>query len=354
MEAASQSLKTKIHWRKVKAGIRDTWLLLRQFRWPLLVFCLTISGGGLLYYYLSQVAAEGIANPIAGIYHILGLTFLNPTEDFPQTWYLEIFYFIMPVIGIGILAQGVADFGVLFFNRRERGKEWEMAVASTFHHHIVLIGLGHLGYRVARNLYQMGEDVVVVEQNPKADLVESVKLMGIPVIQADGVRDDTLEAAGIRKARSIILCTQNDSLNLQIALKARSVNPKMQVVVRIFDESFAQALHNQFGFIAMSATGMAAPAFAAASVGADITPPITIEGEAMSLAKLNIPPQSRLVGQSVAEVEGHYDLSIVLLRRQDEADPHPQAERILEAGDVLAVLGGPQEIRLLMQDNRPA
>jgi hypothetical protein len=85
------------------------------------------------------------------VYHILALTLLNPIEEFPSTWYLEIFFFIMPVVGIGILAQGLADFGILFFNRSERSKEWEMAVASTFSNYIVLIGLGHLGFRVANH-----------------------------------------------------------------------------------------------------------------------------------------------------------------------------------------------------------
>lgn len=88
----------------------------------------------------------------------------------------------MPVIGIGILAQGVADFGILFFNRRSRGKEWEMAVASTLSQHIILVGLGHLGYRVARDLSQMDHDVVVIERDPSVDLVASIKQMNITVI----------------------------------------------------------------------------------------------------------------------------------------------------------------------------
>ena len=55
----------------------------------------------------------------------------------------------MPIIGIGILAQGLADFGSAIFNRKTRNKEWEMAVASTLNKHTILVGLGHLGYRVA-------------------------------------------------------------------------------------------------------------------------------------------------------------------------------------------------------------
>jgi Trk K+ transport system NAD-binding subunit len=288
------------------------------------------------------------------MYVVLGLTFLQPLNEFPHAWYLEIFYFLMPVIGIGILAQGVADFGILFFNRRSRGKEWEMAVASTFNQHIILVGLGHLGYRVVHDLYQMGKDVVVVERDPSIDLVASVKQMEIPVLQEDATRELVLKQAGVDNASAIVLCAQNDSINLQIALKARKLNPKIHVIVRIFDGEFAQALHDQFGFTAMSATGMAAPSFAAAAAGIDITPPITIEGESLSLARISVGSNSPLIGKSVGEIETGYELSVVLLHHQNEHDFHPPADRCLEAGDLLAILGGPIQINQLMQNNIPS
>ena len=139
-----------------------------------------------------------------------------------------------------------------------------MAVASTFSQHVVLVGLGHLGYRVAQHLHSMHQDVVAVEMNPSETLVADVRALNIPVIHDDGAREATLIAAGVRQARAIMLCTQQDSLNLQMAVKARSLNPAIQVVLRIFDDDFAESLHKQFGFKAFSATGMAAPAFAAA------------------------------------------------------------------------------------------
>ncbi len=98
--------------------------------------------------------------------NVLCMTFLQPIGEFPQTWYLEIFYFIMPVIGLIIVAQGIADFGYMFFNRRTRRKEWQMAVATFYKDHIILIGLGHLGYRIVLNLINLDQDVVVIEHNP--------------------------------------------------------------------------------------------------------------------------------------------------------------------------------------------
>lgn len=339
--------------KKIKAEWRDTWLLLGEFGAPLLIFLLTMLVGGIGYYLLSAYAGEPLGNLLEGIYMVLTMTFLQPAGVFPHTWYLGIFYFIMPIIGLVILAQGVAEFTVMLFNRRARGKEWEMAVVSTYSNHIILVGLGHLGFRVAQEIYAMDQEIVLIEANPKADLITSIKSMGIPVIQDDASQPSTLETAGVKKARAILLCTQNDSLNLKIALNAKRLNPKINVILRIFDDDFAHALQEQFGYTAFSATGMAAPAFAAAASGVDMTRPITIEGQSMSLAHLKIGTDSLLINQSVNTVEQKYNLSVVFIRRNSTSDFHPPADCYLSSDDVVAVLGGPKEIRSLVSDNHP-
>lgn len=252
---------------------RDTRVLIGQFRWSLLAFFSVVIGGGLLYFVLSKLAQEPVQNPAEAIYLVLGLIFFQPVGNFPSAWYLEAFYFVMPVVGLGIVALGVADFGVSLFNRRMRSKEWEMAVASTFSNHIILVGLGHLGYRVVQELCALGQEVVVIEIDPSEDLVNNIKRLNIPVIHDDARREAALEAAGIQRASAITLCPQNDSMNLQIALKARTLNPNIRVILRIFDEDFAYALEKQFGFSALSATAIAAPSFAVAAAAASSPPP---------------------------------------------------------------------------------
>jgi Trk K+ transport system NAD-binding subunit len=338
--------------RSWKASWRDTQLLVREFRQPLLVFSLAILICGWIYYVLAQQLHEPIESLAEAFYLMLTLTFLQPSQDFPNYFVLQIFYFMMPVLGVLTLAQGLADFGVLLFNRRARNKEWEMAVASTMSDHHILVGLGHLGYRVADQLHDMGEEVVVIELNPAADMAGSIQKMGIPIIHDDATHETILEGANVSKAKSIILCTQNDALNLKVALKARSLNPGLQVIIRIFDEEFAESLHTQFGFTALSGTGIAAPVFAASAAGADITNPISIEGEALSLARMTLEPKSQLVGKTVGHVEDNYSVSIILVRYDHHSDLHPTDSRVLRKGDQLAVLGRPQKLHALLHECR--
>ena len=197
----------------------------------------------------------------------------------------------------------------------------------------------------------MQESVVVIELKPTAEMISAVQAMSIPVIQDDATRPGALEGAGIERAKTIILATQNDSLNLQIAVKARSYNKDIQVVIRIFDADFANSLQQQFGFIALSATGMAAPVFAAAAAGADVTNPISIEGQQLSLARLTISAASGLVQKTIGHVEDRYHLNIILVRHDHHSEMHPTDNTVLNAGDTLAVLCGPESLNHLLHDN---
>lgn len=342
-------MKSKL--RRWQASWRDTLILLGEFRAPLLIFTFAMLGGGLLYKWLAHLVGEPTSGLAEAVYTVLTATFLQPLGSFPHHPILQVFHFVMPIFGISILAQGLADFGSLFFNRRARNKEWEMAVASTMNKHIILVGLGHLGYRIACKLHEMGENLVVIEFKADAEAVEAVREMNIPVIADDAVRQSALEAANIKDARTIILASQNDAMNLQIALKARSLNPKIEVVIRIFDEDFAHALQEQFGFSALSATEMAAPVFAAAAAGADVTSPITVEGQLLSLARLTVKPASKLGNTTVGFIEDTYHLNVVFLRRDHNSHMHPTDAHPVRAGDTLAVLGGPNELSRLMRAN---
>jgi Trk K+ transport system NAD-binding subunit len=337
--------------REWRAVFRDTLLLTGEFKEPLIIFGSAILAFGVMYYKLALFYQVPVDSYAESFYLMLTLTFLQSAGEFPDQPLLQSFYFIMPLVGLATLALGLTEFGILLFNRRARTKEWEMAVASTYTKHTVLVGLGHLGYRVVQNLHEMEENVVVLEVNPNVDTLTAVRKMGVPVIEDDATRPSVLEAARIAQAKTIVLCTQNDALNLQIALKARSLNKTINVVIRIFDEEFAKSLHDQFGFTALSATGMAAPVFAAAVAGAEFTNPISVEGHQLSLAKLSIAPSSDINGRTVGFVEDNYHLNIVLLRHDQKNEMHPTDSSLLSGGDMIAALGEPENLNHLLHDN---
>lgn len=328
---------------------RDTYILVNEFRTPVILFTIAVLIAAIFYHAISASIGEPVDGYTEAVYIALTSAFFQFNGEFPHNIYLQLFHIFMPIVGISALALGLADFGSLFFNRQARNKEWEMAVASTMKKHTIVVGLGHLGFRIIQKLYEMDKQMVVIELDPATDLISAVQKMKVPVIQADATRPATLEAANIKNAQTIILASQNDAMNLQIALKARTLNPKIQVVVRIFDQDFAHSLRDQFGFAALSATEMAAPVFAAAAAGADVTNPISVEGQHLSLARFTIAPSSPLANKTVGYVEDNYKLNVILLRHDQQSEIHPTDSRPLSAGDTLAVLGTAEQLRKLMR-----
>lgn len=337
--------------KRLRAALRDTLVLLREFRSALLLFILTLLVGGGAWMALSNSVGEQVGYA-ESVYTVLKLVFFAADEPFPVEWYRDLFFFLMPVLGLAILGRGAAEFGVLLFNRQSRESQWEVAVASTLRNHIVICGLGHLGIRVVRELISLGEDnVAVLDNDPAAARAEECKSYNIPVITGDGSQVKTLLDAGVDKADAFIVCTNNDLLNLQIALTVREVNPGVRLIVRIFDDVMGRRLADQLGFDnVFSGSALAAPFFAGAGMGTDVTQTFYVEDEVMNMSRLRVRPNSALVGATVGDLERDVDLSVVLHQRDSEVDLHPNPEVTLAEGDLMVVftnLAGLAELREL-------
>jgi Trk K+ transport system NAD-binding subunit len=302
---------------------------------------------------LAQSAGEARpASPVEAVYLVMSMIFLQAGVDFPNAWYLQIFFFLMPVVGLGSLAQGAADFGVLLFNRRARGEAWQVAVAETYSNHIVIVGMGHLGFRVARALNEIGENFVIIEQDPEAELISHAHSWKAPVINGDSLKQEILRQAGVERAKTVVIATSDDTMNLQIAIHARAVNPNIRTIVRLFDDEFAREVRQAFGITAAySASALAAPAFAAAASGLEVPQTITLNGRVLNMNQITLAAQSPLIGKTVSQVEHQFDLSIVLLRRGKEADLHPNNDSKLRAADQITVFADVATLHRLHQLN---
>ncbi|MBS1724954.1 MAG: NAD-binding protein [Armatimonadetes bacterium] len=132
--------------------------------------------------------------------------------------------------------------------------------------HVVLVGLGNVGFRTAENLTEMGADVAVIELNPEATYRQFLA-DEVAFIAGDGRDTETLERAGMRQASALIVATQNDAVNLSVALAAHTMNANARVVVRLFDADFARKVQEVMVVsAALSASRIAAPGFVGAAL----------------------------------------------------------------------------------------
>lgn len=85
---------------------------------------------------------------------------------FPEQWYLQTLMFVIPILGLVGVADGLPRFGSALVNKQSRGQKWEVAMASTYSNHVIVCGLGKLGCRTVLELVKFGREVVGIELNP--------------------------------------------------------------------------------------------------------------------------------------------------------------------------------------------
>jgi CPA2 family monovalent cation:H+ antiporter-2 len=97
-------------------------------------------------------------------------------------------------------------------------------------HRAVVIGFGPTGRTVVRLLRENGIAPTVIELNMEA--VRALRQDGIDAIYGDATRPETLEAAGIGRAGSLILGSAGMANSAEVIRLARTLNPSIRVLAR--------------------------------------------------------------------------------------------------------------------------
>jgi hypothetical protein len=115
-----------------------------------------------------------------------------------------------------------------------------------YKNHLILCGLGRLGYYIADELQKIGERVVIIESNQESANIEYFRNHNIDVYVGNARQPQVLQDAGAENCRALISVINDDYANLEIGLNARYFQPDIRLVLRIFDESMALVIKEKF------------------------------------------------------------------------------------------------------------
>lgn len=314
------------------------WALVREFKGTLLALALVQAVGTLLYLAVSPDVLDGRQPTLLrAVYAAWMALFAQPVGSPAECWYIAALAAIYPVIGFIILGEGIVRFALLMISRRQGEKEWTMVTASTYRNHVILCGLGHLGYRILQQLVQAGVPVVAIEKDADGRFVAQARETQTPILIRDMKEDQAIIDAGIRHARSIIIATNDDLANLEVALDARKMNPGVHILLRMFDQQVAAKLSGAMTIdTAFSASSLAAPIVAAMSQQAQILGHYTIAGVPHVTAQVSVGVDSHLVGHTIADVERDHGAH-VLAHNPTSAGQIPSPTGVLVPGDMLVL-----------------
>ncbi|MEV4722349.1 potassium channel protein [Micromonospora humida] len=159
-------------------------------------------------------------------------------------------------------------------DRARRATGWRLRMNGDTRPHYVVCGNDPLAYWVVRAL--LGTDLahgrvritLVVPERRRSEGPDGRDVDGVQVIRADRLDEDTFRRAGLAGADGLALLHQDDVGNMHAALCAQEVEPRLRLVVRMFNTSLANGLRQLFPDSAvLSDASMAAPAFVAAALG---------------------------------------------------------------------------------------
>jgi Trk K+ transport system NAD-binding subunit len=254
---------------------------------------------------------------------------------------LRIYAIFLSLIGAAIVAVVYAFITDALVRSRLLQTLGRRTVPGNVRDHVIVAGLGSIGYRVALGIAARGVPVVAVEISDEGRFVSAARAAGIPVYIGDARSAAVLDDLRLETARALVAVTSDDLVNLSSALVARAARADLRVVVRLFDPDFALRVQHGFGIrFTRSVSHLAAPAFAAAAVGTQVVATVPVGDKRVVLfARLRVPAGSGLEGRLASSLGGAGSLRVLAV-----ADPGSEiarwdvpADEIMDAGEEVVV-----------------
>ena len=203
---------------------------------------------------------------------------------------------------------------------------------------VLLIGGGTVGTAAARALARKGVTVHLVERDP----VRCQQLRGVcdAVFQGDASDYDLLHEAGIDKAPSVLLTTNDDAVNIYLASYCRRLNPELRIVSRITHERNLEAIYRAGADFVLSYATLGVEAITAILQGNKLL----VLGERVDLFMHELP--ATLYGQTLAEssIGPRTGLNVVALKRDGHLTTQRPPDTRLQPGTELLMIGSDEQM----------
>lgn len=239
--------------------------------------------------------------------------------------------------------------------------------------HVVICGYGRTGQRIAHLLEQAGIRTISLDLDPER--VREAAAAGESVVYGDGSRIESLGAAGIARARALVVTFADTQASERILALVRESSPSLPVVVRTRDDvdldrlmaaGAAEVVPETFE------TSLMLASHALVLLGVPLRQVVRqigavrrdryqmlrgfFEGESdrgededhareQRLHSVTLEAGSHAVGRTLAALDlAVLGVSVAAVRRRDTRITKPSVETVLQQGDVLVLLGAPADL----------
>jgi Trk K+ transport system NAD-binding subunit len=202
---------------------------------------------------------------------------------------------------------------------------------------VLVVGAGQVGEAAARFLKAKGLTVYAIDRDGPA--LAGLASVVDAVFVGDAADRAVIERAGISRVASVLLTTNDDAMNIYLAVYCRRLNPALRIVSRITHERNVEAIHRAGADFALSYTSLGVESVMSLLSG---HPPVLL-GEGVQLFEIPMPrglANKRLGDTAIGSRTG---LSVVALEQGHEIVTHLTRETILSPDGTLLMLGSAQQ-----------
>lgn len=159
---------------------------------------------------------------------------------------------LQPVLAAMVLSLFIAPFLIEYSEsiiRRSYGSDWmqkAMQITSiaaqtmSQQDHVIICGYGRSGQSVARILEQESINFIALDLDPKR--IHEARTAGESVVYGDAAKREVLIAAGLMRAKVLVVSYHNIRSTLKILEHVQELHPELSVVARVMDESEVDVL----------------------------------------------------------------------------------------------------------------
>lgn len=226
----------------VKIDIPDAKGAIKKPIIPVIMLAFVIVIGTIGYYLIWLDEGASIIDALFMV--AITITTVGYGEVLPLDDTGHLFTIIISFLGIGSLFY---MFGVIMENLfiyqtlNIRGRKKMLKKIKQMQDHYVVVGFGRVGTLTAFELKERGEEFVVIDTkiNINHSYFSEDEVIGL---EGDATEDETLEAAGVDRAKGLIVATGNAAVTTFVVISARQMNPNLNIVARADDEPVIKKL----------------------------------------------------------------------------------------------------------------
>ncbi len=269
------------------------------------------------------------------------------------------------ILTTGLILTGVAAFAYVAMSgfrlilegelRRVVGRRRMDKGIARLKDHIIVCGFGRVGQEVCRNLVADGVPLVVVEQDDGQ--LRRLEEQGLPFVRGDAIEESTLVAAGLHRARGVLLTLSYEADNVYVTLIAKEHREDLLVIARSISEAGERRLKAAGADRVISPERIGARSMSnsvSRPNAVDFTEIVTARDRlSLEIDEQRISADSRLVGNTIKECEirRKYGLIVVgIVTAEGDTIFNPEPGMRIEADSTLIILGEPDDVQRFAVD----